>query len=58
MKPEKKEQIFEALQGITYLEWKNICSAVERSFEAEITTTKNRVVIATSEKLKEFSDLL
>lgn len=40
MKPEKKEQIFEALQGITYLEWRNICSAVERSFEAEITTTK------------------
>lgn len=54
----KTEQIYEALHGITYLEWRKICQTVEKSFEAEATTQRNKIVIAAPEKLKEFSDLL
>ena len=44
----KKQQIFEALQGITYLDWMKLRHSIDRSFQIEI---------ATAEKLSEFYNL-
>lgn len=58
MDKEKKSKIFEALQGITYLEWKKLSHAVERSFQAEATRKSNEIKIVTPEKLDRFLNLI
>lgn len=55
---EKTQKIFDVLQDITYLEWRKIRLAVDRSFETEVTKQSNILKIATPEKLKEFLELL
>ena len=57
MDEKKKQQIFEALQGITYLEWQKLRYAIDRSFTSEVTEQTNKVVIATPGKLNRFHDL-
>lgn len=54
----KRQQIFEALQGITYLEWQKLSHAIEKSFHAEATKQTNRIEIAAPEKLNRFLELL
>ena len=58
MNEEKRQQIFEALQGITYLEWLKLRHAIDKSFASEITEQTNKVEIATSDKLDGFMKLL
>lgn len=53
----KKQQIFEALQGITYLEWQKLRHGIELSFQNEVTSQSNRIEIATPEKLRRICDL-
>ena len=54
----KKQQIFEAMQGITYLEWQKLRHGIELSFQNEVTSQSNRIEIATPEKLRRICDLL
>ncbi len=51
-------KVFEALQGITYLEWQKLSHAIDRSFQSEATKQSNNIKIAAPEKLKEFLNLL
>lgn len=53
----KKQQIFEALQGITYLDWMKLRHSIDRSFQSEVTSHTNKIEIATPGKLKRFYDL-
>lgn len=53
----KKQQIFEALQGITYLDWMKLRHSIDRSFQSEVTNQSNRIEIATPEKLRRICDL-
>lgn len=53
----KKQQIFEALQGITYLDWMKLRHSIDRSFQSAVTTQTNKIEIALPEKLNRFYDL-
>ena len=57
MDEKKMQAIFDALQGITYLEWKKLSFAIDRSFDTEATKQSNKIEIAAPEKLKEFCEL-
>ena len=52
----KKQQIFEAMQGITYLDWLKLRLSIDRSFQSEVTTQTNKIEIATPESLSKFYD--
>lgn len=53
----KKQQIFEVLQGITYLDWMKLRHSIDRSFQSEVTNHTNKIEIATPEKLRRICDL-
>ena len=44
--------IYEALQGITYLEWKKLSHAINRHFESEASKQENNILIGSPEELE------
>lgn len=44
--------IYEALQGITYLEWKKLSHAINRHFENEASKQENNILIGSPEELE------
>lgn len=51
MDKRKRHEIYEALQGITYIEWKKLRHSIDRSFETEAARQENKIEIAAPEKL-------
>lgn len=54
MKNEKREEIFKALQGITYSEWTMLSMIITRSFEKKSSEQKDKLLIATPDELKDY----
>ena len=46
MTEEKKRLILEAMQGITYSEWKKIRHCIDMRFNADINAVANKVLLA------------
>ncbi len=46
-------EVMRSLQGITYLQWRKIATAVDASFSARADKQKNSMVIAPKEALME-----
>ena len=46
-------EVMRSLQGMTYLQWRKIATAVDASFSARADEQKNSMVIATKEELME-----
>ncbi len=57
MDDNKMQQIFEAMQGITYLDWLKLRHSIDRSFQSAVTTQTNKIEIAPPEKLNRFYGL-
>lgn len=53
MTEEKIKNILKAMDGITYLEWKKIQDCIEKSFQSEVRSLKNKIQIATPEEIIE-----
>lgn len=49
MKDEKLKAIIEAMQGITYLEWKKLRHVIERKFDSEASMQRNKIKMASPE---------
>ncbi len=49
MTDEKIKSIIEAMQGITFLEWKKLKHVVDRRFEDEASQQKNRIKMESPE---------
>lgn len=45
-------EMYEALQGITYLEWKKMSHAINRYFESEASKQANNIQIGSHEELE------
>ncbi len=58
MSEEKIDSILQAMQGITYLEWKKLSHAIDKFFESEASKQSNKIELATPEKAKKFYNLL
>ncbi len=54
MTNEKQEEIFKALQGITYLEWTMLSTIITRTFEKKSSEQKDKLLIATLDELKDY----
>lgn len=53
MTEEKIKNILKAMEGITYLEWKKLQDSIEKSFQSEVCSLKNKLQIATPEEIIE-----
>lgn len=51
MNEEKVKLILEAMQGITYLEWKKLSHIIDITFKAETDNQSNKIEIASPEKI-------
>lgn len=53
MSEEKLRLILEAMQGITYLEWKKLKHCIDTQFNADTSAAANYVALAGTEKIAE-----
>ena len=51
MKEEKARQILEAMQGITYLEWRKLSHTIETAFSSEAGRQSNSIEIASPDEI-------
>lgn len=51
MNEEKIKLILEAMQGITYSEWKKLSHIIDVTFKAEADNQSNKIEIASPEKI-------
>lgn len=58
MRKEKIKSILEAMQGITYLEWKKLKNVIEENFNKKAGNLSNKIEIASSDEIiSEFEKL-
>lgn len=53
MTEEKIRLILEAMQGITYMEWRKLKHCIDTRFNADTSAAANRVPLADAEKIVE-----
>lgn len=58
MTDEKLEEIFKALQGITYSEWTRISKIIDHSFDIRSLEQKSNLLIATPNELRKWKKRL
>ncbi len=51
MGEEKIRLILEAMQGLTYLEWRKLSHVIEERFSAEAGKQSNKIVIASPDEI-------
>lgn len=58
MQKKTVREMYEALQGITYLEWTRLRATIDRSFDTEAAKIKNKLEIAAPDDLEKTHKLL
>lgn len=58
MEKKTMREMYEALQGITYLEWTKLRTTIDRSFDAEAAKIKNKLEIAAPDDLEKIQKLV
>jgi len=50
---QKLNTILEAMQGITYLEWKKLSHVINARFDADVSIVSNKITLADADKIIE-----
>lgn len=53
MTEEKMRLIFQAMDGITYLEWKKLKHCIDAKFNAEASIASNKIIFAGADEIIE-----